>query len=306
MSAATHLHLVREEESPAYDAGETPKKSAPPRIPFRQVPDAVLALKNPYASHLWGIMLYLGKRNRTITASWNDLARLSGMNRKTVQKTLAFLIDEKFITVEHSGTSGRKQTDRITLHKNVFVVHETDRAMVHDTDHCGPSDGPVGPPRGPLNRYVLNDTSNGYVVGDEPDAPSEKPMPTKTKGSRIAEDTVLSPEWIDAANKIGIVHDVQWQFDAFMDNHIAKGSTFVDWRRAWQTWCRKAISFNSRGPVTTVAPARNEVADAIAERERLQSGNWKDSYERRTYGLDEVVRNRRLAELDRIIQGAAA
>ena len=34
---------------------------------------------------------------------------------------------------------------------------------------------------------------------------------------------------------------------AFLDHHIARGSTFKDWHRAWSTWMRNEKKFNGKG-----------------------------------------------------------
>lgn len=144
MSAAPHLSIV-----PDNDTDDTAKAHT-----FRQIPDGVIELGNPYATHLYGVMLGIGKRRSKITASWNQLAEASGMNRKTVQKTLDFLESAGFITTANRAANGRKISDVITLHNfrqvvrekgqsGLSVVHVADQPLVHETDHSGPCGGPM-------------------------------------------------------------------------------------------------------------------------------------------------------------------
>lgn len=283
----------------------SPDSSHPHKPTFRQIPDGVFALGKPSATHLYGIMLQIGKRNRTITASWNTLAGASGMDRKTVQTAIGVLVKSGYITTTHRYSEGRRSSDSIILHDVPVVenlhhmVEKTDQAMVQKTDHGGVKNGP-------LNGYVT-DTSRDVLV----DIPTHKENPTEeTMGdkrmTRLPDDFTMPDEWRSAAKELGIEHDCEWQFDAFIDNHLAKGSKFVDWKRAWRTWCRNAVSWNNRGPRTVnAAPAQSEkVTAAIAERERLLLGQWQGQREALMYapksdGPQNVAQ--RIAELDRII-----
>jgi hypothetical protein len=46
-----------------------------------------------------------------------------------------------------------------------------------------------------------------------------------------------------AAEKVPSV-DLAWQTEQFRDHHEGKGSKFVDWRKAWQTWMRNAAKWD--------------------------------------------------------------
>lgn len=37
--------------------------------------------------------------------------------------------------------------------------------------------------------------------------------------------------------------DVEAEWGKFRDHHLAKGSRFVDWHRAWRKWCRTAVEY---------------------------------------------------------------
>lgn len=288
----------------------SPDSSHPHKPTFRQIPDGVFALGNPYATHLYGIMLQIGKRNRAITASWDTLATASNLNRKTVRKTLDLLIECGFVTTTHRYIGGRKASDSITLHDDPIVPDE-DR-IVHHGDYQWSTTGTIdSPSQGPLNGYVTDTNRDVLVV-----IPTHKENPTEeTMGdkrmTRLPDDFTMPDDWRTAAKELGVEHDCDWQFDAFIDNHLAKGSKFVDWKRAWRTWCRNAVSWNNRGPRTVnAAPAQSEkVTAAIAERERLLLGQWQGQREALMYapksdGPQNVAQ--RIAELDRIIAGRVA
>lgn len=72
------------------------------------------------------------------------------------------------------------------------------------------------------------------------------------------------------------------------------------------TWLNQGRWKDEPPPALLPQPVTDPVADAKAERDRLQSGNWKDAYERRLYGMDDIARTRRINELTAVIEGAAA
>ena len=91
-----------------------------------------------------------------------------------------------------------------------------------------------------------------FAGGVKPIAPKPLYEPSKivtgSRPTKIDPELLLSPEWVDAANKLGIDYDVSWQFDQFMDHHINKQDTAVEWKRSWQTWCRNAVAWRKRAP----------------------------------------------------------
>ena len=56
--------------------------------------------------------------------------------------------------------------------------------------------------------------------------------------------------------------DLDWQTEQFRDHHQGKGSRFVDWRKAWQTWIRNAAKWDrGRKP----QPREDRYIDQIPE-----------------------------------------
>lgn len=95
--------------------------------------------------------------------------------------------------------------------------------------------------------------------------------------TKIDENLTLSEDWIRAAKALGIDHDVQWQFDQFMDHHINKQDTAIDWRRSWQTWCRNAIAWGNRGPKLTQGCSAPPPDPAVQRLDYLTTGKWKQN-----------------------------
>lgn len=70
---------------------------------------------------------------------------------------------------------------------------------------------------------------------------------TSKKETCISDDFVLPDDWIDWAKEkrpelsTDDIHDL---FESFKDHHLSKGSKFLDWKRAWQTWVRNDEKFH--------------------------------------------------------------
>ena len=122
-------------------------------------------------------------------------------------------------------------------------------------------------------QYGLIPTFNAHqrIEGKEREAPGKHPSPVgdttgnqpevqegkgrEGKGRERAhshpapDDFVLTDERKRYAESKGLVGVVE-QFDQFLDHHKAKGSRFMDWNAAWQTWVRNGVRFQAkdRGP----------------------------------------------------------
>lgn len=53
---------------------------------------------------------------------------------------------------------------------------------------------------------------------------------------------------IETAKKAGI--DIEYQLQQFKDWHLAKGSKYKDWNRAFNTWLRKSVEFSQNKGVS--------------------------------------------------------
>ncbi|ECK6114184.1 helix-turn-helix domain-containing protein [Salmonella enterica] len=83
-------------------------------------------------------------------------------------------------------------------------------------------------------------------AGDDPRTyhsfePVKEPLERKKKSSSMPEGFSPSASHQKMAEEFGI--SLQDEFDKFTDHHLSKGSKFIDWSRALNTWLRNARGF---------------------------------------------------------------
>ena len=67
---------------------------------------------------------------------------------------------------------------------------------------------------------------------------------TKKKKSRIHPNYSFDEQHLAYADSKGMSHETaKDQFEAFCIHHRKKGTEFVDWHAAWQTWVRNFFKF---------------------------------------------------------------
>lgn len=110
------------------------------------------------------------------------------------------------------------------------------------------------------NPSLGNQTENppldnpGVKGGDKPQKPEARSQKKKeepkgssqkaTRKTRLPDDWRLPKDWGDWAVSEGMDElSARREADQFKDHHISKGSTMLDWRRAWQTWVRNALKW---------------------------------------------------------------
>ncbi|EJJ4340431.1 helix-turn-helix domain-containing protein [Salmonella enterica] len=71
--------------------------------------------------------------------------------------------------------------------------------------------------------------------------PVKEPLERKKKPSSMPEGFSPSASHQKMAEEFGIF--LQDEFDKFTDHHLSKGSKFIDWSRALNTWLRNARGF---------------------------------------------------------------
>ncbi|EKF7614469.1 helix-turn-helix domain-containing protein [Salmonella enterica subsp. enterica serovar Idikan] len=71
--------------------------------------------------------------------------------------------------------------------------------------------------------------------------PVKEPLERKKKPSSMPEGFSPSASHQKMAEEFGIY--LQDEFDKFTDHHLSKGSKFIDWNRALNTWLRNARGF---------------------------------------------------------------
>ncbi|HGG6664250.1 TPA: helix-turn-helix domain-containing protein [Salmonella enterica subsp. diarizonae serovar 61:i:z] len=71
--------------------------------------------------------------------------------------------------------------------------------------------------------------------------PVKEPLERKKKPSSMPEGFSPSSSHQKMAEEFGV--SLQDEFDKFTDHHLSKGSKFIDWNRALNTWLRNAKGF---------------------------------------------------------------
>ncbi len=77
--------------------------------------------------------------------------------------------------------------------------------------------------------------------GDEKKGVLQDEQKTK-RNTQLPKDFKPNQNNIETAEKSGV--DINYQLQQFTDYHLAKGSKFKDWNRAFNTWIRKSAEFN--------------------------------------------------------------
>ena len=126
-------------------------------------------------------------------------------------------------------------------------------------------------PRGTVYRIVKYDTyavaENGQRnternksetgVKQEQEQEEQKKKENREKKVRFRDGWVPTEKHSEMAAELG--RDVEFEARAFEDYHVSKGSTFIDWDRAFNNWLRKASEFGRSKPRTT-ARDRSRIA----------------------------------------------
>ena len=160
------------------------------------------------------------------------LARKTGQDDKTVRKNLAKLVEMGLIidTGHKVGKTKQVVVYRLNLNppKN-GTLPKTEGSQI--SPKRLPKAEPLNPPKnGTQNRNIIN------KKGIE-------------KNIKFDDDFQLPVDWIAWAeqkrpelSKTSIIE----MFEHFKDHHLAKGSKFVDWKRAWQTWVRNDATYHKQ------------------------------------------------------------
>ena len=161
------------------------------------------------------------------------LAKKTGQDDKTVRKNLQCLIELGFI-VDTGHRVGK--TKQVVVYKMNLKTPKNGTLPKTEGSQISPERLPKmeplkTPKNGTQNRKVFN------IKGTE-------------KINKVDDDFLLPDDWLLwAKNKRPELSDssVIDLFDCFKDHHLAKGSKFDDWKRAWQTWVRNDAKYH---PIT--------------------------------------------------------
>jgi len=113
-------------------------------------------------------------------------------------------------------------------------------------------------------KHGSNATSNGQVTHPSSSSSSSSLKKIYKRKVLLPKDYKLTEEHIKYAEFKGIAQGIPDIFEAFCLHHRKKGSQFVDWNAAWQTWIRKKIEFDKdKGYI-----AQAQEPDLNAQKER--------------------------------------
>ena len=100
------------------------------------------------------------------------------------------------------------------------------------------------------------------------DTDTDKDKKENIKRKRLLpKDYVLTKKEIVYANKKGVSKNIPDIFEGFCIHHKKKGSKFVDWNAAWQTWIRNHVKFNGADPKPPKIESMEEIEARLSVNE---------------------------------------
>ncbi|EGA1330653.1 helix-turn-helix domain-containing protein [Salmonella enterica] len=166
--------------------------------------------------------------------SYQHIADQCEVSRSTVKSHIRALEDMGLLKREFRRKGELNQS-------NVFYL------TLDNAQQIPPESGGAGDDRGGAgdDRGGAGDDLGGGA-GDDPRTyhsfePVKEPLERKKKPSSMPEGFSPSASHQKMAEEFGI--SLQDEFDKFTDHHLSKGSKFIDWSRALNTWLRNARGF---------------------------------------------------------------
>ncbi|EKY9551737.1 helix-turn-helix domain-containing protein [Salmonella enterica] len=166
--------------------------------------------------------------------SYQHIADQCEVSRSTVKSHIRALEDMGLLKREFRRKGELNQS-------NVFYL------TLDNAQQIPPESGGAGDDRGGAgdDRGGAGDDLGGGA-GDDPRTyhsfePVKDPLERKKKPSSMPEGFSPSASHQKMAEEFGI--SLQDEFDKFTDHHLSKGSKFIDWSRALNTWLRNARGF---------------------------------------------------------------
>lgn len=159
--------------------------------------------------------------------SYQHIADQCEVSRSTVKSHIRALEDMGLLKREFRRKGELNQS-------NVFYL------TLDNAQQIPPESGGAGADRGGAGADL------GCGAGADPRTyhsfePVKEPLERKKKPSSMPEGFSPSASHQKMAEEFGI--SLQDEFDKFTDHHLSKGSKFIDWSRALNTWLRNARGF---------------------------------------------------------------
>ncbi|EDQ8690625.1 helix-turn-helix domain-containing protein [Salmonella enterica] len=173
--------------------------------------------------------------------SYQHIADQCEVSRSTVKSHIRALEDMGLLKREfrRKGELNQSNVFYLTLDNAQQIPPESGGAG-DDRGGAGDDRGGAGDDRGGAGADL------GGGAGADPRTyhsfePVKEPLERKKKPSSMPEGFSPSASHQKMAEEFGI--SLQDEFDKFTDHHLSKGSKFIDWSRALNTWLRNARGF---------------------------------------------------------------
>ncbi|EMV0428678.1 helix-turn-helix domain-containing protein [Salmonella enterica] len=166
--------------------------------------------------------------------SYQHIADQCEVSRSTVKSHIRALEDMGLLKREFRRKGELNQS-------NVFYLTlDNSQQIPPESGGAGADRGGAGADRGGAGADL------GGGAGADPRTyhsfePVKEPLERKKKPSSMPEGFSPSASHQKMAEEFGI--SLQDEFDKFTDHHLSKGSKFIDWSRALNTWLRNARGF---------------------------------------------------------------
>ncbi|AXC39935.1 helix-turn-helix domain-containing protein [Salmonella enterica subsp. enterica serovar Schwarzengrund] len=175
--------------------------------------------------------------------SYQHIADHCECSKSAVKEHISALIKLGLMTKENrvGVNNGKGNTSNVyRLHLTSTPVPPESTPPVPPKSTGGsPKSTPVPPESTPPVPPAGTRTSHSFE-------PVKEPLDNKKKLSSMPEGFSPSASHQKMAEEYGI--SLQEEFDKFTDHHISKGSKFIDWNRALNTWLRNAKGFQKSRP----------------------------------------------------------
>ncbi|EMF2597371.1 helix-turn-helix domain-containing protein [Salmonella enterica] len=174
--------------------------------------------------------------------SYQHIADQCEVSRSTVKSHIRALEDMGLLKREfrRKGELNQSNVFYLTLDNAQQIPPESGGAGADLGGGAGADRGGAGADRGGAGADL------GGGAGADPRTyhsfePVKEPLERKKKPSSMPEGFSPSASHQKMAEEFGI--SLQDEFDKFTDHHLSKGSKFIDWSRALNTWIRNARGF---------------------------------------------------------------
>ncbi|EAN6867518.1 helix-turn-helix domain-containing protein [Salmonella enterica] len=175
--------------------------------------------------------------------SYQHIADHCECSKSAVKEHISALIKLGLMTKENrvGVNNGKGNTSNVyRLHlTSTPVPPESTPPVTPKSTGGSPKSTPVPPESTPPVPPAGTRTSHSFE-------PVKEPLDNKKKLSSMPEGFSPSASHQKMAEEYGI--SLQEEFDKFTDHHISKGSKFIDWNRALNTWLRNAKGFQKSRP----------------------------------------------------------